>query len=544
MKKKDILDTFSKIGIAQPVIRLYDQVLGLQSDDDSFGLHNVPEISVSITSDDSKGIILFPYAHSGPHDAYLYSIIASSFAHHGFRPIFILHDGILPITCNSDPCDVENNSPYELHKYTTLEILDQFGHESYYMSDFTPDYLSSLDRTSEIKKEYNNIDLDRYAKASTRKLLKKYHFGPTDREIYEKFLLSGRILAEVYKRIISEFGPLCMIAHDDKYNQGGIPLNVANSAGVHSYSLTFGWTDRSLVLSNVDHRSSFPHYECSNLINNILSRPLSTDIIDGTRDIMESRRDIDGKSRVQYSSISDQSINPRSESINVGMFTNLIWDASLEVQDCPYPDVFDWISDTIESLVDNENIDLYVKTHPAENLLGTNESVYEWIMANHRDKIDKFELLKPDTDVNTYEMISDLNVGIVYNSTVGLEMMYYNKPVITAGDTHYRGFEMSFDPITPEEYMRYLNNLDSISITEDRVKRVIKYIHYLFKGKHLDFKYISHKKGSELELKPITTKEIIDNKVLNQIVKKCSQGKPVLSSEYDWVIDDMLFQKY
>jgi len=531
MVKKSILEVLSRCGLAEPTIRMYDRIIGLPSDNDSFGTHNIPEIDIDITTDGDNGAIIFPYAHSAAHDAYLYSILASAFAYHGYQPIFILDDGALPITCNDNPNRISGNVSQELHKYTATEVLNQFGYDYYTISEFISDSSESIRFQNNVPKKYQNIELDKYAKSSTRKLLKKHQLRDKDMAIYDKFLTSGEILVSVYDQIISEFDPVCIISHDDKYNQGGLPLAVANDRDVHSYSLTFGWKDQSIIVGNISHQDSFPHYEEKSLVNSILDQPLSDKerrCIDG---IMNDRANNTGDSRIHYSRNTETSIERSPSSINVGMFTNLIWDASLETDQSLFPNVFDWINDTIKSLSRERNINLFIKTHPAESILGTNESVYDWIRTNHSNNLDKLELLGPETNIDTYEMISDLDVGLVYNSTVGLEMAYYEKPVITAGDTHYRGLGITHDPNSSREYNQMINHLGSLSLSEHRAERAAKYLYYLFEAKHLHFPYITHEHDT-LDLQPITTETIVGDEVLDEIVEKCIKGQPVLNPKF------------
>lgn len=531
MVKKSILEFLSRCGIAEPAIRMYDRTIGLPTNNDSFGTHNIPKIDIDTTAEGDNGAIIFPYAHSAAHDAYLYSILASAFAYRGHQPIFILDDGTLPITCNDNPNRTSSKISQELHKYTATEVLDQFGYDYYTISEFIPSTSESISCQNDIPNKYKDIELSKYAKSSTRKLLKRYQLRDEDIEIYNKFLVSGRMLVRTYDRIISEFDPICMIAHDDKYNQGGLPLAVANVRDVHSYSLTFGWKNQSIIIGNISHRDSFPHYEKKSLVNSILDQPLSDKEKRDIDRIMSDRANNTGDSRIHYSRNTNTSIEKSRDSINVGVFTNLIWDASLEADQSLYPNVFDWIEHTITSLTSDENINLFIKTHPAESILGTNESVYNWIKTNHSNNLNKFELFGPETDIDTYEMISDLDVGLVYNSTVGLEMVYYEKPVITAGDTHYRGLGITHDPESSKEYMQMINNLEALPLSEQRVERASKYLHYLFEAKHLKFPYITHQQG-DVELKPINTETIIGDEVLNKIAEKCIQGQPILSPTF------------
>jgi capsule polysaccharide export protein KpsC/LpsZ len=244
---------------------------------------------------------------------------------------------------------------------------------------------------------------------------------------------------------------------------------------------------------------------------------------------MRDRMDGKGESRVHYSAQADSELKMDDETAVVGMFTNLIWDASLEVENCPFNDVLDWVAETIDLISDLDNTKLIIKTHPAEEIRGTNESVMEWIHDRFSTLPDSVSVLPPDTDVNTYELIRDLDSAIVYNSTVGLEASYLGTPVVTAGETHYRNLGITHDPQTECEYVDLIEDISKLKITTKMHSRAVRYLYYLFYQKHLTFPFISYDDGSP-ELKPVTGQNINKTKdILDTIVENCTNGNPVLS---------------
>lgn len=56
--------------------------------------------------------------------------------------------------------------------------------------------------------------------------------------------------------------------------------------------------------------------------------------------------------------------------------------------------------------------------------------------------------------VNTYDLMAFAQLGLVYTTTTGMEMVMQGIPVIVAGDTHYRQRGFTIDPQTWEEYFQ------------------------------------------------------------------------------------------
>ena len=64
---------------------------------------------------------------------------------------------------------------------------------------------------------------------------------------------------------------------------------------------------------------------------------------------------------------------------------------------------------------------------------------------------DHVRAVPPESDISTYDLIELADVGLVYTTTVGLEMAMRGIPVIVAGQTHYRGKGFTTDPGSVED---------------------------------------------------------------------------------------------
>ena len=58
---------------------------------------------------------------------------------------------------------------------------------------------------------------------------------------------------------------------------------------------------------------------------------------------------------------------------------------------------------------------------------------------------------------NTYDLMDLADLGLVYTTTVGMEMAMRGVPVVVAGKTHYRGRGFTIDPSSWPEYFRMLD---------------------------------------------------------------------------------------
>jgi hypothetical protein len=81
--------------------------------------------------------------------------------------------------------------------------------------------------------------------------------------------------------------------------------------------------------------------------------------------------------------------------------------------------------------------------------------------------------------------MDDLDVGIVYNSTVGMEMAYRGIPVIVGGDSHYRDLGFTYDPDSQKEYFALLNRIGGLETKDNTEALTERYCYFFFVQKHI-----------------------------------------------------------
>ena len=72
---------------------------------------------------------------------------------------------------------------------------------------------------------------------------------------------------------------------------------------------------------------------------------------------------------------------------------------------------------------------------------------------------EHIRLIGPKEKVNTYDIIDVADVGLVYTTTVGMEMAMNGLPVLVAGQTHYRGRGFTIDPDSWVNYFKILGQI-------------------------------------------------------------------------------------
>ncbi len=114
-----------------------------------------------------------------------------------------------------------------------------------------------------------------------------------------------------------------------------------------------------------------------------------------------------------------------------------------------------WLARTVMYFSEHPNTQLVVRIHPGERYT-KGPSVAEVVESTHPDLPDHIHLVGADDPVNTYDLVEIADVGLVYTTTVGMEMAMSGVPVIVAGHTHYRDKGFTIDPDSWDAYYQAL----------------------------------------------------------------------------------------
>lgn len=111
----------------------------------------------------------------------------------------------------------------------------------------------------------------------------------------------------------------------------------------------------------------------------------------------------------------------------------------------------EWISRTVQYFIGRPDVQLVIRVHPGEVL--THGLSMEDVVYDVTPKLpEHIKMIGPKEKLSTYDVVAVADMGLVYTTTVGLEMALQGLPVIVAGQTHYRGCGFTFDP---ESWVKY-----------------------------------------------------------------------------------------
>jgi len=118
----------------------------------------------------------------------------------------------------------------------------------------------------------------------------------------------------------------------------------------------------------------------------------------------------------------------------------------------------EWISRTVQYFAGRPEIQLVIRVHPGE-VLTHGQSMVSVVHSVLPKLPEHIKLIGPTDAVNTYDLIDVADIGLVYTTTVGLEMAMNGLPVVVAGRTHYRGRGFTHDPDSWVSYYKVLGSI-------------------------------------------------------------------------------------
>lgn len=143
----------------------------------------------------------------------------------------------------------------------------------------------------------------------------------------------------------------------------------------------------------------------------------------------------------------------------------------------------EWISRTVQYFMGRPDVQLVIRVHPGE-VLTRGQSMVDILHHVLPRLPEHIRLIRPKDPINTYDLVEVADLGLVYTTTVGLEMAMHGLPVIVAGQTHYRQRGFTYDPDSWVSYFKLLGqileNPVAYRLSREQIQRAWQYAYRFF----------------------------------------------------------------
>lgn len=205
----------------------------------------------------------------------------------------------------------------------------------------------------------------------------------------------------------------------------------------------------------------------------------------------------------------------------VAMFPGVLWEGRGPESAKVFESRVDWLLETVERFRSRQER-LIVRAHPAEvHALRARVGV-EDVLKRHFDlealARDGIIVCEADAPLKSYELFPHIVAGIVYDGTIGLELMYGRIPVLTAGRSVYSELSFVYPISDREAYFRALDDFASVLEHQEQHREVlIKYLHYYFDTRFLKIPLLKLIENGEIA--EIPPQEVLGDPVLTRLVE-------------------------
>jgi len=244
----------------------------------------------------------------------------------------------------------------------------------------------------------------------------------------------------------------------------GIVFRVARYLGIDAVTYEFNDQREQIWLAQ---NSSIMQQETDYLVDARCSLPMTDAMYERLADLENARRGarVWGKSKRLWQYVSAQGADVTRKQVGlddrpvVMLAANVLGDSLTLGRDIFAASMTEWITKTVQYFAKRTDVQLVIRVHPGERLVPQAKSMATVVKEALPGLPSHIHVIGALDNVNTYDLIEIANVGLAYTTTVGLETAMNGRPVISCGQTHYRGRGITIDPNTWDEYYATLEKV-------------------------------------------------------------------------------------
>lgn len=225
------------------------------------------------------------------------------------------------------------------------------------------------------------------------------------------------------------------------------------------------------------------------------------------------------------------------------LFTNVLWDTAVYQSDIAFGSMGDWVSHTISWFEAHPDYDLIIRIHPAEVRVPFKESrspVVDFIAQKGDTLPANVRIVGPEETIDSYALVDQSDIILVYTSTIGLEAVLRGKPALVAGRTHYRGKGFTLDPDSTGTFddmlAATLADSGSLLVQNELVRR---YAFYFFFVQIVPFPLVTEQPSSYIRFNYDENRALAPgvDRALDAICESLLTGKPLVNPELERFAD-------
>ncbi|HLE89848.1 MAG TPA: hypothetical protein VI753_01760, partial [Anaerolineales bacterium] len=320
--------------------------------------------------------------------------------------------------------------------------------------------------------------------------------SPKDRALYDLRVKRNSFAALAALEWMQTNRPDVVLIPNGLILEMGIVFRVARYLGIPAVTFEFNDQREQIWLAQ---NTSIMRQDTDYLVEARCKLPMTDEMYERLADLENARRGarVWGKSKRLWQYVSSQGADETRKTLGLDkrpvvlLAANVLGDSLTLGRNIFADSMSEWIMRTVRFFVDREaraersrSVQFVIRVHPGEKLVPQAKSMATVVREALPEIPGHIHLIGALDNVNTYDLIEIADLGLAYTTTVGVETAMNGIPVISCGQTHYRGRGFTIDPNTWDEYFAALENvlsdLPAHRLSEEQVAKAWNYAYRFF----------------------------------------------------------------
>ena len=279
----------------------------------------------------------------------------------------------------------------------------------------------------------------------------------SDRALYDLRIQRNTFAAKVAFEYLQSNKPDVVLIPNGLILEMGIVFRVARYLNIDTVTYEFNDQREQIWIAQ---NSSIMQQDTDYIVDTRCHLPITDEMFERVADLENARRGarVWGKSKRLWQYVSSQGAQETRKLLGlderpvVMLAANVLGDSLTLGRDIFAASMTEWITKTVKYFAKRTDVQLVIRVHPGEKLVPQAKSMGTVVREALPELPSHIHIIGALDSINTYDLIEIADVGLAYTTTVGLETAMNGRPVISCGETHYRGRGFTLDPNTWDEY--------------------------------------------------------------------------------------------
>jgi hypothetical protein len=309
---------------------------------------------------------------------------------------------------------------------------------------------------------------------------------PLGEPVLRRYLEAGLLTIAGTRRLLETHRYDILVINHGIYIPQGMILEVARVMGVRVVTYNPAYRKHSFIFS---HAASYHFTMLDEPAEHWKAFEWTPRLAQETKTYLKSRR-FGHNDWVRFHEERQEDIVPLLREIGcnpdkpyVALLTSVVWDAELHYRANAFPNMLDWLRQTVSHWRQREDLQLLIRVHPAEvrGQIPSRQRVVDELARDFPTLPANVFVFGPEHPVSTYALCENADSVIIFNTKAGAEMSALGVPVIVAGEAWIRGKDFSQDVSSPAQYFELLDALPARRrLSAEQQALALRYAYHFF----------------------------------------------------------------